>query len=190
MKNVTAVLLLAAGVFIFSSCASVAHIEKDPSVNMNRYSSYAWLDSKDNDDRYLKGMTEKNLRNAVNNALSDINWKEDNRRPDVILKYDILIDKRLKEDSDPVYSRPFIRRYYNPYTRRWGAIYYPSEFMGFDRRQYEVREGTLTLTMIDSRTDKVIWQGWTTDEVRVGNLTKKEIEASVKSIFRKFDARG
>jgi hypothetical protein len=41
--------------------------------------------------------------------------------------------------------------------------------------------------LIDTKTDKTIWQGWTTDEVNSRNLTSKEIQNGVKSIFRKFD---
>jgi hypothetical protein len=41
--------------------------------------------------------------------------------------------------------------------------------------------------MTDAKTDKMVWQGWTTDELRSRNLTSKEIQTSVKSIFRKFD---
>jgi hypothetical protein len=76
---------------------------------------------------------------------------------------------------------------YNPYARRWVSIYYPSQFVGYDNNQRDVREGTLTLSMTDARTDKTVWQGWTTGEVNSRNLTSKEITASVKSIFRKFD---
>jgi hypothetical protein len=41
--------------------------------------------------------------------------------------------------------------------------------------------------MIDAKSDKTIWQGWTTDQVSSKNLTSKEVQNSVKSIFRKFD---
>ena len=41
--------------------------------------------------------------------------------------------------------------------------------------------------MIDRKTDKAVWQGWTTDEVNGRNLTKKEIDNSVRAIFKKFD---
>ena len=49
------------------------------------------------------------------------------------------------------------------------------------------REGTVTITMIDAKTDKTVWQGWTTDEVNSKNLTTKEIQIAVSSIFKKFD---
>jgi hypothetical protein len=63
----------------------------------------------------------------------------------------------------------------------------PSTFMGYDYGTAEVREGTLTITMVDASTDKTIWQGWTTDDVNSRNLTRKEIQSSVNSIFSKFD---
>jgi hypothetical protein len=59
--------------------------------------------------------------------------------------------------------------------------------MGYDNEARRVQEGTLTITMTDAKTDKMVWQGWTTDEVNSKNLTSKEIQNSVKSIFRKFD---
>jgi hypothetical protein len=76
---------------------------------------------------------------------------------------------------------------YNPYSRRWVSIYYPSQFLGYDNNQRTVREGTITVSIIDAKTDKTIWQGWTTEEINSRNLTSKEIQNSVKSIFRKFD---
>jgi len=119
--------------------------------------------------------------------LNKANWKEEKNKPDVILKHDILVEKTVKENSSPLYSQGFTRRFYNPYTRRFSYIYYPSQFMGYNNDQYEVREGTLTITMIDAKTDKVIWQGWTTEQVDSKNLTRKEIQNGVKNIFRKFD---
>jgi hypothetical protein len=110
-----------------------------------------------------------------------------NSRPDVLLSYDVLVERGIQERNDPVYSRPYTRVVYNRYTRRYSTIYYPSQFIGYERDQRMVREGTVTITMIDTKTDKAVWQGWTTDHVSGRNLTKKEIESSVKSIFKKFD---
>ena len=76
---------------------------------------------------------------------------------------------------------------FNPYSRRWFSLYYPSEFMGYDRTQRSTREGTVTISVIDAKTEKTVWQGWTTDEVNSRNLTSREIQNAVKSIFKKFD---
>ncbi len=99
----------------------------------------------------------------------------------------MFVENTVKESSDPVYSRSQTRYYFNPYTRRWSGIYFPSQFLGYDRNKYQTKEGTVTITMVDAKTDKVIWQGWTTEEVNNKNLTSKEIQNSIKTIFRKFD---
>ncbi len=176
-------------IFLLASCGTTAHIEKDDNADFSRYKSFAWVDkdgSGSNDVNRSNDLTEKRIREAVNKELVKSGWRE-SRRPDVLLSYDVLVERSTKDISNPVYSRPYSRVIYNPYTRRYATIYYPSEFMGYERDQRPIREGTVTISMIDTKTDKTVWQGWTTDEVNSRNLTAKEIQNSVKSIFRKFD---
>ena len=187
MKSFKSLIVFATIGLLLSGCASTAHIEKDESVNFGNYKTFAWIDDSNDSNAKTNELQKANLQKAVSAELAKSGWREDKKRPDVILKHDILVEKTIKESSNPVYSRGFTRRYYNPYTRRFNYIYYPSQFMGYDNDQYETREGTLTITMIDAKTDKTIWQGWTTDEVDSKNLTSKEIQNSVKNIFRKFD---
>jgi len=176
---------------LLAGCASVAHVEKDDSVNFSNYRTYTWVDARDSKDDSTKtkvsDLTERKIKEAVNAELAKTGWKESKHRPDVLISYDVVVDRGVKEDADPVYSMPFTRYVYNPYNRRWFSIYYPSEFMGYDRNQRSVREGTVTISVIDAKTEKTVWQGWTTDEVNSKNLTSKEIQNAVKSIFRKFD---
>lgn len=188
MKNVKFFSVVAIAGLFLASCASVAHVEKDDSVNFSKYKTFAWIDTKEKtEEKKGADLLEKNIVSAVNTELQKEGWQETKRNPDVLLSYDVLVEKTVKEDNEPVYSRSFSRTFFNPYTRRWSSIYYPSQFLGYDNRQYEVREGTVTITMLDAKTNKTIWQGWTTDQVNSKNLTSKEIQSSVKSIFRKFD---
>jgi hypothetical protein len=176
---------------LLAGCASVAHVEKDDNVNLSSYHSYAWVESKANQNDSAKtrvsDLTERRIRQAVDAELAKSGWKESKHRPDVLINYDVLVERNIKESSNPVYSQPTTRYIYNPYSRRWISIYYPSQFLGYDNDQMAVREGTITVSIIDAKTDKTVWQGWTTEEVNSRNLTSKEIQNSVKSIFRKFD---
>jgi hypothetical protein len=176
---------------LLASCGSVAHVEKDKNANFSSYHTYAWVDSKtsqgDSGTTKVSDLTERRIREAVDAELAKTGWKESKHRPDVLLSYDVLVERSVKEESNPVYTQPTTRYAYNPYSRRWISIYYPSQFLGYDNDQRSVREGTITVSIIDAKTDKTIWQGWTTDEVNSRNLTSKEIQNSVKSIFRKFD---
>ena len=178
-------------VLLLASCSSTAHIEKDDNADFTRYKTFAWVDKDGegrNDRNKNNDLTELRIREAVNKELEKSpGWKEVKNRPDVLLTYDVLVEKGIKQSSNPVYSRPSSRLVYNPYTRRYTTIYYPSELMGYERDERGIKEGTITISMIDSKTDKTVWQGWTTDEVNSKNLTTKEIQNSVRSIFKKFD---
>ena len=190
MKSLRIFGLLVIASFMLASCGSVAHIEKDDTVNFSNYKTFAWVNSTETQseqDQKPLSLTEQKMRKAVYAELAKEGWREVKNNPDVLLSYDVLVERAVKEDNNPVYSQPYTRYVYNPYTRRYVALYYPSQFLGYDNDQHEVRQGTITISMVDAKTNKTVWQGWTTDEVNSKNLTSKEIENSVKSIFRKFD---
>lgn len=176
-------------VFLLASCAPSAHIEKDDNTDFSRYKSFAWID-RDGKSKIgsANDLAERKIRQAVNKELEKTaGWRETTRNPDVLLSYDVLVEKSVKSVNDPVYSRPFTRTFYSPYSRRFINVYYPSQFMGYDNYDVPTREGTVTISMIDADTDKTVWQGWSTAEVDSRKMTSKEIENSVKVIFRKFD---
>ena len=176
---------------LFAGCAGNAHIEKDKNADFSKYRTYSWVDEpvvKHDKKNRRNDLTETNIRNAVNEELQKKGWKEARSNPDVILNYELVVEKNQVQQQDPVYSQSYTRSYYNRYTGRVHSFYYPSQFMGYDSYTTTVREGTVTITMIDSRTDKTVWQGWTTSEVNGRNITGKEIDKNVKTIFKKFDA--
>ena len=178
-------------VFLLASCGSTAHIEKDDNTDFRQYKTFAWIDKDGEgkrDHNKTNDLTEQKIREAVNKELEkSAGWRESKTRPDVLLSYDVLVEKSVAQRSDPVYSRSFTRTYYNPYSRRYINVFYPSQFMGYDNYDVPSREGTVTISMIDATTDKTVWQGWTTGEINSKNMTSKEIQNSVKAIFRKFD---
>lgn len=177
-------------VFLLASCTSTAHIEKDDNTDFSKYKTYAWVEKERSDKREGRknDLAEQKVRDAVSKELEKTaGWRESKSNPDVLLSYDLLVERSTKQQSDPVYSRPFVRTFYNPYSRRFYRVYYPSRFMGYDHFDVNTREGTVTISMIDAKTEKLVWQGWATDEVSSRNMTSKEIQNSIKAIFRKFD---
>lgn len=181
---VSAVLLL------FSGCAGSAHIEKDKSADFSKYHTYAWIDKPEEKgarkNRRME-LTETNIRNSVNEQLKKNGWREVNASPDVLVSTELLVERNQKKQQDPVYSQPYTRSYYNRYSGRIVTYYFPSQFMGYDTYSTTVKEGTITVTLIDNKTDKTVWQGWTTSELNSNRITSDEIDRNVKTIFRKFD---
>lgn len=181
-----------AAVLLFSGCAGNAHIEKDKSADFSKYHTYAWVDKpeeKTSKKNRRNELTETNIRNAVNEQLRKNGWKEVNASPDMLVNYELLVERNQKRQQDPVYSQPYTRSFYNRYSGRVITYYYPSQFLGYDSYSTTVKEGTITITMIDNNTDKTVWQGWTTSELNNGRITGDEIDKSVRTIFRKFDPK-
>ena len=185
LKSGVAALLVS---FFLLSCANTAHIEKDENTNFSNYRTYAWEDRSDVKKDKSNQLVEDQVKEAVNEQLQkNTGWRQDNKNPDLILSYDLVVDKTVSQRQDAVYSQPQTRTYYNPYTRRYVNIYYPSRFMGYDNYEVPANEGTVSISMVDSKTDKTVWQGWSTDNIDSRRFKSKEAKTAVKSIFKKFD---
>jgi len=177
--------------FLLTACSSPVYIQKDDSISMSNYHTYMWVDTRANQDDNSARATayaDISIRNAVNQKLNAEGWREVSSNPDLFISYDILVQRANEQRSDAVYSQPFTRVYYNPFRRSWGTIYYPSQFLGYQYYQVPVKEGTVTVTMMDANSDKIVWQGWTTENLNYSRITDDEISRSVRHIFRKFDA--
>jgi hypothetical protein len=193
MKKMTWLLGVVMSIFIFSSCGSTAHVQKDNTYNFRNVKTYAWVEGTQKDKngisapRKTNDMTGRKIRESIDRNLQQNGWQLSNRNPDVLLVYDVDVQKENRNVSDPVYSQSTTRWFYNPYARRYVPIYYPSQFLGYDNRTETIKAGTLTLTMMDADTDKTIWQGWTTSEVNGRTLSDRQIDNNVKAIIKKLE---
>ena len=177
---------------LITSCASNVHVQKDNATDLSNYHTYMWVDTKadENDTRQRPAAyAEIGVRNATNQALQKKGFNEVTENPDVLVSYDVLVERTQSQRSDPVYSQPFTRRYYNRRTGRWSTIYYPSQFLGYDNYDVPIKEGTITITLVDAATDKSIWQGWTTNELNYSRLTEDEIQSAVNDIMNKLKVK-
>ena len=189
MKQIKWLILTLLAVLL-ASCSPVAYVDRDLSTDLKKYSTYAWVATMATKDEKGVSPTEfarLSIQNAVNHKLQQAGWKLVSKDPDVLVTYDILVEKKVERYSDPAYTRPFTRFYYNPYFGRWGTIYFPPRFVGYETYTIPVREATITISMMDAKTDKKVWQGWTTQKVDSRLLSKSEISSGVNAILKKFD---
>ena len=170
-------------------CAATAHVEKDDSVNFRKYKTYSWVSEQEKSlkDRNSNNLVDRHIKAAVVKELQKNGWIESKDNPEVLVDYNIMVENSTKEQSNPVYSRPYSRYFYNPVSRRITSFYYPSQMLGYDRNEIPFKEGTITIHLIDNSTNKLIWQGWASNEVNSRNLTSKEINSGVRAILKKFN---
>src|SRR6476469_8874393 len=102
-------------------CSNPVYVQTDESTNLAKYKTYMWVEteSSQNDTRNVTAFAEQNVHSAVNQQLSKRGWREVRQNPDVLLSYDILVERSTQQQSDPVYTQSFTRVYYNTYLRRW-----------------------------------------------------------------------
>jgi hypothetical protein len=179
-------LVLGAAV-ILTSCNTTSHVEVAQGVNFSNYKTFGWLnDSLDKSGRTNNDIVDNNIKNSISTQLEKQGWKETDQQPDVLVDYNVMVKKGVREAIDPVYNYPFSGYYFNPWRHRMGYFYNPNVLRGYNTYNVPFKEGTLTVNMLDAKTNKLIWQGYSTGDVSSKNVTTQEAQADVKSIFRKF----
>lgn len=179
-----------AAAFMITGCNVTSHTAQMAGINFHNYKTFAWMNPGENmkSDRANNDIIDNNIKNSVSMELTNRGWVETQNNPDVLMDYTIAVRHGRRVADAPVYSYPFSR-----YVYRHGRIYslwFPSSLMGM--RSYDVpfREGELTINMIDTKTNKLIWQGWATGDLNDRQFTNKDVNKQVKSIFKKFNYPG
>jgi len=172
-------------IFIMTGCAMQAHIDKVPGVDLTSYKTYSWIDQ-DKDNKPYTNLEEAYMKKTIAIQLDKKGYKEVNKGADVSIDYDVIVEDQLSTKRDAVYSQPFITYRYNPYTRRMQQYYIPSRYVGDNIYTVPYKSGTITVNLVDNRTNAVAWQGWAETEVDNKKISTDKIEGAIGAIFKKF----
>jgi hypothetical protein len=182
--------LVVIAAIVLAGCGVQSYVEKDPSVDLKNYKTFAWINekgTKEENGKPYKDFKETYLMDLVTKELEKNGWREAKSNPDVLVDYDIMIENETRRESDPVYSRSMVRYFYNPYTGRINSFYYPSRYLGENSYTVPYKSGTITINIVDNESDKLVWQGWAETEVTRKNISREDMQKIVKSIFKKLD---
>jgi len=176
-------------IFLFTSCTTTSHVEVAQGVNFASYKTFGFSDNKNgkSSTRADNEIVDNNIKNSISAELEKQGWKETDQQPDVLVDYNVVVEKAVRQVSDPVYPYPYSGYFFTPWRHRMGYYYTPAFLGGFHTYNVPFKQGTLTVNMIDGKTNKLIWQGWSKGEVDSKNVTTNEVKGDVKSIFNKLD---
>ncbi|MES2374363.1 MAG: DUF4136 domain-containing protein [Bacteroidota bacterium] len=191
MKKINGLLTALAVLFILAGCGPRTYVSKDESYDISKVRNYTWVRAqRDSLGSQRSGRANDLVKNTIKTSFdrnfAATGWRQ--VRPavaDVYVVYDMNVQRENVNVSDPVYSTPMTRWYYSPYRRGYVPIYYPSTLLGYNNSVQTVNEGTITLTIIDAKTDKTIWQGSATSEINGRRMSDAEIDDHVKAIIKK-----
>jgi hypothetical protein len=191
MKKMKMFLGIVTLLVILVSCGTTAMVQKDNNIDIRKFRTYAWVDGSTRDTNTHSSKTndlmDRKIKESIERNLTEVGWKQTKKNPDVLLTYDLDVEKEQRNLRTPMYSNAGYRYVYSPYGRRWVPIFYPSELMGYRNTTETVQEHTLTVSLIDTDTDKTVWQGWTTVDNNTRRMTDKEIDNNVRAIVKKLD---
>src|SRR3954471_7252977 len=96
--------------FFIAGCGVQSYVEKDPSVNLNNYKTYAFIGDKNShkkSEKPYKDFQDTYLTDLISQQMEKNGFVKAKSNADVLIDYDIMIENGIKEQNDPVYSRSF-----------------------------------------------------------------------------------
>lgn len=185
---------------ILAGCTSTQIFsDKDDAIDFNKYKTFAWLPAGNFNygDGFDNQIIESNIKINASNFL-ELAWlKADTIAPDLLFEYHFEFKNKTIIEQQPIYKYNhnngmyYYGRYnynrYNAYNPYWRHRNMNSPYIiGYKNVPITHEEGTLLISAIDRKTNKLVWRGWSVSTVTDKANYEKEIKKNVTKIFHKF----
>ena len=167
-----------------AGCAPRIYTEQDDQASFGGFHSYAWVapaPGKNVKDPILDSqILEGRVHRAVTAELKNRGFEEvaADANPDFVVTYHTSNKEKI-ESTGPSFSFGFV----DAFPRGFGAVAVP---VGGDVQSRE--EGTLMLDVIDGKSKRLVWRGWTKGWVSQDSYTDEAVKSAVQQILAKFPA--
>ena len=180
----TRFLLLTGLALLLAACAPRIYTEQDQDSQLAGYHRFAWLTppaSPVRDPILDSQILEARVHRAVTADLKARGYQEvaPDASPDFLVTYHTS-SKQTLQSTGPAFSFGFV----DAFPHGYGAAAFP---VGPDVETRD--EGTLMLDVLDGRSKRLVWRGWTTELLTQDNYSDKSVQDAVKHIFDKFPAQ-
>lgn len=174
-------LALLSAALLLAGCAPRVLVEQDSHAPFARYHSFAWVNppmGPVKDPILDSQILEERVKRAVVAALTARGYVQTapDKSPDFIVTYHTASRQKI-ESSGASFSFGFV----DAWPAGFGSVIVP---VGNNVESHE--EGTLMLDVLDGKSKRLVWRGWTSDWVRQENYSDKAINEAVRDILAKF----
>ena len=175
---------------VASSCRTTRMAaDYDPETDFSKYNTFYFQSDDSNPiepDTRENPFFEKHLRQHITDALRPKGYRPDPSNPDFFIAYSLRTRPRQIEiysyHSCPSHHYP--RRYHNKKHQHRKSDQELS-FHGH-YRPYVYDEITLTLDLIDSSKNELIWRGWTYEQSHGQTLSESRARKAIQNILSAF----
>jgi hypothetical protein len=205
--DVMKIAYLISACILFTGCATFdIYSDYDHAVDFRSYKTYAWLPNPDKpykNKRFNNQIMEGNVKNYAGKEMEMLGYRIELDSPDLLLEYNFMIEKKTSTVETPIYSNqvpiypyPYAPYPYNyrlhtdPFYDRYHRYSYgyapPPYIIGYKTDQIPYKEGTLTISVIDRKDNKLIWRGWSVSTVTNPESYSKDLPKILHDIFAKY----
>jgi hypothetical protein len=136
MKNIFE-LMICLTLIVFGGCSpqETAYSDFDRSIDFTTYKTFGWLPSdsnSSNDPLYNNQIVKKNIKSEIERELKKRGFAMDTLNPDILVKFNLLVENKLGIISNPVYTNPNPNNQlnpiqpYNPFISNYGSYNNPN----------------------------------------------------------------
>lgn len=188
-KNILYIFLLA---ILLASCGPRVNTTKMSGKDLSNYETFAYLPNSNFDD-LEKFETDEDVGASilqnVNRNMKMQGYELDRENPDLLVLLETNTDMEKTLSSEPVYAR-----YPNYYSTTYAVSpYYQDNYyydyggydniVGYETNLNRYQEGSLILTLVDSKSKTIVWEGVASDLI----FKQKEDRAIAKFVDDMFD---
>lgn len=177
---------------LLNSCGTKVQSDKKAAVDLEAYSSYAFLPNQDTiqTSEYDNRFVNEIVIDEINENMQQLDYRLDRNQPDLLVYYHLMMDEQNPVSSSPVYTNYSYYRpgyYVGPYYRNYAYNNYFTipRLAGSHIKQIPYKEGTIVIDFIDRGSNEIIWRGKANDVVMPNDL-EQELRAYVNAIFEEF----
>ena len=167
--------LMAIFALLVTGCASSPNTfsNADPSIDFSQYKTYGFFSTLSTDNAQYQSLVSNFLKVAVAQELVVRGLDHDEENPDLRVNFYINTQDKIKTRSVPTAGNYY--DYRDPFYDPWGG--YGGMGVGYETRVDQYTEGTLNIDVVDSKTNKLVWEGSV-----VGRLTEKDVRNMEKTV--------
>lgn len=183
---------------VVAGCSSArTYSDQVKGVSFNSYKTYAWLPPESTDttgnEVLDNDITYQNLKAEADKEMARRGFTLNTENPDVLLRLHTNFQERHDIVRSPLYSSYNYYWYPASPTGLWNPYYYGGYYnapyvTAYDLRQVDYTEGTVTIDMIDRKQGRMVWRGWSDEEIS-SEKDVKQMYKDVDKIFKKFPVK-
>lgn len=162
-------------------------------ATLSKYHTFAWLPpvKSTSSSVYNSDITDQRIKEAATANLENRGLMLKASKPDLLVRYNIMVSDKEKVYDQPVYN--YAGGGYYPRLGYYGGrryLYYRYStpfpvYVGDDVERIPYKEGTLMIDLIDRKTKKVIWRGYGIGEVDNPAKAIQDLPKVVEGIIKK-----